>query len=112
MSQYREGFADGFRAAMDLLRGFPTMSPDTVTEAVIMNTAAYAEAERGQITDGFRRGNRPGKQTKPRKPSAYQKWAKTERKKIAKEHPRYSFGRINKELGIRWKREKRRRGMK
>ncbi len=49
---------------------------------------------------------------KPRKPSAYQKWAKTERKKIVKVHTQFSFGRINQELGKRWKREKRRRGMK
>ena len=66
---------------------------------------------RGKMTR-IQEGSTRMTSSKPRKPSAYQKWAKTERKKIAKEHPRYSFGRINKELGIRWKREKRRRGMK
>jgi len=40
---------------------------------------------------------------KPRKPTAYQVWAKKERPKIVRQHPRFSFGRINKELGKRWK---------
>lgn len=41
-----------------------------------------------------------------RKPSAYQVWAKKERPKIVRQHPRFSFGRINQELGKRWKRSK------
>jgi hypothetical protein len=44
--------------------------------------------------------------TKKRKPSAYQMWAKKERPRIVKQHPRFSFGRINQELGKRWKRSK------
>jgi len=49
---------------------------------------------------------------KKRKRSAYQTWAAKERPKIVKQHPRFSFGRINVELGKRWKREKKRRGIK
>jgi hypothetical protein len=50
--------------------------------------------------------------TKKRKPSAYQVWANKERPRIVKQHPRFSFGRINQELGKRWKREKKKRGIK
>ena len=49
---------------------------------------------------------------KKRKKSAYQTWADKERPKIVKQHPRFSFGRINQELGKRWKREKKKRGIK
>jgi hypothetical protein len=49
---------------------------------------------------------------KKRKKSAYQTWADKERPKIIKQHPRFSFGRVNQELGKRWKREKKKRGIK
>jgi hypothetical protein len=52
------------------------------------------------------------KAKKPRKKSAYQVWADKERPKIKKQHPRFSFARMNQELGKRWKREKKKRGMK
>lgn len=53
---------------------------------------------------------RPSKQQ--RKPSAYQTWAAKERKKIAKQHPRFDFGRTQQELSKRWKAHKRKKGMK
>lgn len=64
-------------------------------------------------------GGRAARKQKPsaarptkRKKSAYQIWADKERPRIKKQHPRFSFGRVNKELGIRWKRHKRKKGMK
>lgn len=53
--------------------------------------------------------------TKPkrkRKKSAYQIWAEKERPKIVKQHPRFDFGRVQKELGIRWRRKQRKGGKK
>lgn len=86
---------------------------EQVVDAYGLNRARRQPSRRGA---GNRMPGGPVSRTKrtkkPRKPSAYQKWAKTERKKIVKEHPRFSFGRINQELGKRWKREKRRRGIK
>ena len=86
---------------------------DEVVEAYGLNRSRRQPSPRvaGNRTPGGPVSRRM-RTKKPRKPSAYQKWAKTERKKIVKQHPRFSFGRINQELGKRWKREKRRRGIK
>jgi len=73
-------------------------------EAAQMAAFQLGRSERnaGNRTPGGRvSGTKTAK--KPRKPTAYQVWAKKERPKIVRQHPRFSFGRINKELGKRWK---------
>ena len=102
----------------DFLNGGGAFLEKAFNEIEVAQFAAFrlANVRDNRTRSGNRTPGGPVSRTmstkKPRKPSAYQKWAKTERKKIVKEHPRFSFGRINQELGKRWKREKRRRGMK
>ena len=63
----------------------------------------------------FPASNPRTKATKPkrkRKKLAYQIWAEKERPKIVKQHPRFDFGRVQKELGIRWRRKQRKGGKK
>ena len=90
----------------------PESNPMIVKDLRRLMRMVEANARVSRSRGTPRAGATRSTQSRPRKPSAYQKWAATERKRIKKEHPRFSFGRINKELGIRWKREKRRRGMK
>lgn len=79
---FRDGYAAGFQAGQTLI--------STSKTGMLQANAAGAPASR----------------TQKRKTSAYQVWAKKERPKIVKQHPRFSFGRINQELGKRWKRSK------
>ena len=84
---FRDGYAAGVQAGMNMANSMPTVNMDAPSS----------------ISNRDRAGSRF---MKKRKPSAYQVWAKKERPKIVKQHPRFSFGRINQELGKRWKRSK------
>lgn len=77
-------------------------------ERQLQNRPARMETPSESMSPPIR--NRGTKQK--RKPSAYQRWAANERKKIAKQHPRFDFARTQQELSKRWKREKRKRGIK
>ena len=88
VDDFAEGFMAGFKTALEIAQRFPGMSSDTITDAAIMNDASFAAASRTK---------------KKRAPTAYQKWAAKERPKIVRQHPRFSFGRVNKELGKRWR---------
>jgi hypothetical protein len=85
---------------------------DDVTAAVFALEGVQAAILAMARDDLPRSASKSGTSKKPRKRSAYQTWAAKERPKIVKQHPRFSFGRINVELGKRWKREKKRRGIK
>lgn len=87
---YRDGFAAGFIAANSMP---PPRDQDDVPSTVMLEDLV-----------------KPRKRT--RKLSEYDKWAAKERKLIARQHPRFDFARTQTELSKRWKREKKKRGMK
>jgi hypothetical protein len=91
-----------------------TNAADTMADAIstIEGALSLLGAASNVRPSSMRRRPRAQVAKKKRKKSAYQVWADKERPKIVKQHPRFSFGRINQELGKRWKREKKKRGMK
>lgn len=96
MSDYTEGFEDGFRAAIGLLRGFPKdrVLSEFSGDSRISNTAAFAEMERGRSTR-----RRAGK----RKASPWNDFVAAEMPKVLKKHPRFTPQRAMKEVSRRWK---------
>lgn len=91
-----------------------TTAADTMADAVsiIEGALSLLGSASNVRPSSMRRRPRAQDVKKKRKKSAYQTWADKERPKIVKQHPRFSFGRINQELGKRWKREKKKRGIK
>lgn len=97
MPGYNEGYRDGFAAGFIAANSMPPPR----------------DMDANDEPAGLTQARRPSKTTgKKRVMSDYQKWANKERKLIARQHPRFDFARTQTELSKRWKREKKKRGMK
>lgn len=118
----QETVAD-LEGGIDLLKGTGTMRLnaegrqvviDTMRESIdTINGALELLGAASNVRPSTRRPRASASNApRTRKKSAYQIWASKERPKIVKQHPRFSFGRVNQELGKRWKREKKKRGKK
>lgn len=116
----QETVAD-LEGGIDLLKGTGTMRLNAEGRQVVIDTMRESiDTINGALellgaASNVRPSSRRPRTTVPkrkRKKSAYQIWAEKERPKIVKQHPRFDFGRVQKELGIRWRRKQRKGGKK